>query len=158
VKPQWLEGKIKMANIIRWEPFSELVSLRDAMDRLFEDSIIRPRGLMEAVTDGLAVDMYENKDEVIVKASIPGVKPEDIDVSVTGDVLTIKGEFKQEENVEKESFIRRERRYGSFSRSLVLPTAVNVDKAVAEFDNGVLKLKLPKSEEVKPKSIEIKRK
>lgn len=147
-----------MANIIRWEPFSELVSLRDAMDRLFEESIIRPRGLIESVTDGLAVDMYENKDEVIVKASVPGVKPEDIDVSVTGDVLTIKGEFKQEENVETENVIRRERRFGSFSRSLALPTAVNVDKAVAEFENGVLKLKLPKSEEVKPKSIEIKRK
>jgi len=147
-----------MANIIRWEPFNELVSLRDAMDRLFEESIIRPRGLIEAVTDGLAVDMSESKDEVIVKASVPGVKPEDIDVSVTGDVLTIKGEFKQEENVEKENFIRRERRYGSFSRSLALPTAVDVDKAVAEFENGVLKLRLPKSEEVKPKSIEIKRK
>ena len=77
---------------------------------------------------------------------------------MTGDVLTIKGEFKQEENVEKENYVRRERRYGSFSRSLQLPTAVNVDKATAEFENGVLKLTLPKSEEVKPKTIEIKRK
>ena len=147
-----------MANIIRWEPFNELVSLRDAMDRLFQESIVRPRGLIESVADGLAVDVYENKDDVVVKASVPGVQPEDIDLSVTGDVLTIKGEFKQEENVEKENYVRRERRYGSFSRSLQLPTAVNVDKATAEFENGVLKLTLPKSEEVKPKTIEIKRK
>ena len=147
-----------MANIIRWEPFNELVSLRDAMDRLFQESIVRPRGLIESVADGLAVDVYENKDDVVVKASVPGVQPEDIDLSVTGDVLTIKGEIKQEENVEKENYVRRERRYGTFSRSLQLPTAVNVDKATAEFENGVLKLTLPKSEEVKPKTIEIKRK
>ena len=147
-----------MANIVRWEPFQELISLRDAMDRLFEESIIRPRGLLESFTEGLAVDMYQTKDEVVVKAAVPGVKPEDIDVSVSGDVLTIKGEFKQEENIEKENYIRSERRFGSFSRSLPLPVPVNVDKATAEFDAGVLKLVLPKAEEVKPKTIEIKKK
>jgi HSP20 family protein len=147
-----------MANIIRWEPFNELVSLRDAMDRLFEESIIRPRGMIESFAEGLAVDMFQTKDEVIVKAAIPGVKPEDIDVSVSNDVLTIKGEFKQEENVERENYIRRERRFGSFSRALPLPLPVNVEKASAEFEHGILKLVLPKAEEVKPKSIEIKTK
>jgi len=147
-----------MANIIRWEPFNELVSLRDAMDRLFEESIIRPRGMIESFAEGLAVDMFQTKDEVVVKAAIPGVKPEDIDVSVSNDVLTIKGEFKQEENVERENYIRRERRFGSFSRALPLPTPVNVEKASAEFEHGVLKLVLPKAEEVKPKSIEVKTK
>jgi HSP20 family protein len=84
------------------------------------------------------------------------VKPEDLDITVLGDLLTIKGEFREEENVEKEDYVRRERRYGSFSRSVALPTAVNVDKANAEFEDGILKLTLPKSEHVKPKTIEVK--
>jgi len=147
-----------MANIVRWEPFGDLMTLRDAMDRLFEDSVIRPRNWVAPMLEGLAVDMYETKDDVVVKATVPGVKAEDIDISITGDTLTIKGEFKEEEKVEKENYIRRERRQGSFSRSLNLPTSVNADKANAEFDNGVLKLTLPKSEEVKPKTIEVKAK
>jgi HSP20 family protein len=147
-----------MANIIRWEPFNELVSLRDAMDRLFEESIVRPRSTLNTLADGPAVDMYETKDDVVVKASVPGVKAEDIDVSVVGDILTIKGEFKQEDNVDKENYHRRERRFGSFARTLTLPATVDVDKASAEFEQGVLKLTLPKAEEVKPKTIEIKAK
>jgi len=147
-----------MANIVRWEPFNDLMSLRDAMDRLFEESIVRPRGVWATMTEGLAVDIYQTKDDVVVKAAIPGVKPEDIDVSVVGDTLTIKGEFKEEEGVEKENYIRRERRYGSFCRSVSLPTTVNVERASAEFEHGILKLTLPKAEEVKPKTIEIKTK
>lgn len=145
-------------SIIRREPFRELISLRDAMDRLFEESFVRPWSWFAPLTETLAVDMYETKDNIVVKASVPGVKPEDIDVSVVGDTLTIKGQIKEEEEVEKENYIRRERRYGSFCRTLSLPTAVNVDKASAEFENGVLKLTLPKAEEVKPKTIEIKTK
>src|SRR5512136_3061603 len=143
-----------MAELVRWSPARDMVSLREAMDRLFEESFLRPDlfGAGETPASALPLDMFETENDVVVKASVPGVKPEDIDVTVTGDLLTIKGEFKLEENVEKENFIRRERRYGSFSRSLALPTAVNVDKATAEFENGVLKLKLPKSEEVKPKT------
>jgi len=147
-----------MANIVRWEPFNELISLRDAMDRLFEESIVRPRSLWAAATEALTLDMYETKDDIVVKAVVPGVKPEDIDVSITGDTLTIKGEFKEEEGVEKENYIRRECRYGSFSRSISLPVPVKVDKASAEFENGILKLTLPKAEEVKPKTIQIKAK
>lgn len=145
-------------SIIRREPFRELISLRDAMDRLFEESFVRPWSWFAPLTETLAVDMYETKDNIVVKASVPGVKPEDIDVSVVGDTLTIKGQIKEEEEVEKENYIRRERRYGSFCRTLSLPTAVNVDKASAEFEHGVLKLTLPKAEEVKPKTIEIKTK
>jgi len=148
-----------MANsIMRVEPFNELVSLRDAMDRLFEQSIINPRGMLESFAEGLAVDMYQTKDAVIVKAAIPGVKPEDIDISMSGDILTIKGEFKQEENVERGDYIRRERRFGSFTRSVQVPVAVNVEKATAEVEHGILKLTLPKAEEVKAKTIEIKKK
>jgi len=145
-----------MPDLIRWEPFGELVSLRDAMDRLFEESLVRPRGLLAPLTgETTLVDMYETDEAVVVKATVPGVKPEDIDISVTGDVVTIRGEVKEETEVKKENYIRRERRHGSFCRQLPLPTAVDVDKAEAVFENGVLNLTLPKAEEVRPKSIKV---
>ena len=146
-------------SIIRWDPFRDAVSLRDAMSRLFEESFIRPAawpGPFEGV--GLAVDMVETKDDVVVKAAAPGLKPEDIDIAVTGDLLTIKGEFKSETKTEGASVIRQERRYGAFERTLSLPTQVVADKARAEFENGVLTLTLPKAEEVKPKTIRVKAK
>jgi len=147
-----------MANIIRWEPWSELVSLRDAMDRLFEESIVRPRGWMVPGAEALAIDVYQTKDDVVVKAAVPGLKAEDLDITIVGDTLTIKGEFKKEEKVEEENYIRRERRYGSFCRSIPLPTSVDVDKAGAEFEDGILTLNLPKIEAVKPKTIKVKAK
>jgi HSP20 family protein len=147
-------------NLIRWEPWSDLLSLREAMDQLFEESVVRPRAgwLAPLGGEGLAVDMYETADDVVVKTATPGVKPEDIDVSITGDTLTIKGETKAEEKVEKANYIRQERRYGAFSRSLPLPSAVVADKATAEFEGGMLTLTLPKTEEVKPKTIKVKAK
>jgi HSP20 family protein len=147
-------------NLVRWEPWSDMVSLRDAMDRLFEESVVRPRAgwLAPLAAESLAVDMYETDEEVVVKTATPGVKPEDIDVSITGDVLTIRGETKAEEKVEKANYIRQERRYGAFSRSLTLLSTVVADKATAEFEGGVLTLTLPKAEEVKPKTIKIKAK
>lgn len=145
-----------MASIIRWEPFNELVSLRDAMDRLFEESIVRPRGWLAPFAEALAVDVYQTKDDVVVTAAVPGIKPEDLDISVVGDTVTIKGEFKREEKVEDENYVRQERRYGSFCRSIPMPAPVNADKATAEFENGVLKLTLPKVEEAKAKSIKVK--
>jgi HSP20 family protein len=147
-------------NLVRWEPWSDLMSLREAMDRLFEESVVRPRAgwLAPIGSESLAVDMYETDEEVVVKTAVPGVKSEDINVSITGDVLTIKGETKAEEKVEKANYIRQERRYGVFSRSLSLPSTVVADKATAEFENGVLILTLPKAEEVKPKTIQVKAK
>jgi HSP20 family protein len=149
-----------MSNLVRWEPFRDLISLREAMDRLFEESFVQPRaGWPAPIGAGtLAVDMYETDDAVVVKSSIPAVKPEDVDVSITGDTLTIKGETEAEEEVKEENYIRRERRYGSFCRSLTLPLPVVADKAQAEFENGVLTLTLPKAEEVKPKAIKVKAK
>jgi HSP20 family protein len=149
-----------MSNIVRWEPFRELVSLREAMDRLFEESFVRPVGgrLAPAGMEVPAVDVYQTDDAVVVKSAIPGIKPEDIDISITGDTLTIKGETRVEEEVNEENYIRRERRYGSFCRSLALPLPVVTEKAEAEFENGVLTLTLPKAEEVKPKAIKIKAK
>jgi HSP20 family protein len=143
---------------MRWEPFNETVSLRDAVNRLFEDSFIRP-GAWPMPFDGgglsLPTDLIETKDNVIVKMSAPGVKPEEIDISVVGDTLTIKGEMKGEERFEEGNYIRKERHFGSFQRAFSLPTSVASDKAKAEFENGVLTLTLPKAEEAKPKSIKI---
>jgi HSP20 family protein len=149
-----------MSNLVRWEPFRDLISLREAMDRLFEESFVRPSGgrLAPAGVGALAVDVYETDDAVIVKSAIPGVKPEDIDISITGDTLTIKGETQAEEEVKEENYIRRERRCGSFSRSVVIPLPVVAGKAEAEFENGILTLTLPKAEKVKPKAIKIKAK
>ena len=149
-----------MAHLVRWEPFRDLISLREAMDRLFEESFIRPRGgwLAPLGAGALAVDMYETDQDVVIKSSVPGVKAEDIDITITGDTLTIKGETKAEEKVEKANYVRQERRYGAFSRSVTLPTSIVAEKAKAEFENGVLTLTLPKAEEVKPKAIKVKAK
>ena len=144
--------------VVRWEPFNEMVSLRDAVNRLFEDSFIRP-GAWPLPFDGagfsVPADVIETKDNVIVKMSAPGVKPEDIDISVVGDTLTIKGETKSEEQFEEDSYLRKERRFGSFQRTFSLPASVASDKSKAEFENGVLTLTLPKAEEAKPKSIKV---
>jgi HSP20 family protein len=102
--------------------------------------------------------MYETDEAVVVKSGVPGVDPGDIDISVTADTLTIKGETKAEEEVEEESYVHRERRYGAFSRSLTIPVPIQADKAEAEFEDGVLTLTLPKAEEVKPKAIKVKAK
>ncbi len=149
-----------MTQLTRWEPFRDLISLREAMDRLFEDSVVRPRGgaLAPRVTGSLAVDMYETDEDVVVKASVPGVDPDDLDISVTGDTLTIRGESKAEEHVEEENYVYRERRYGAFSRSIAIPTSVEADNAEADFEDGVLTLRLPKAEEAKPKAIKVKTK
>jgi HSP20 family protein len=152
--------RCEMTNLVRWEPFRELISLREAMDRLFEESFVRPwGGWLTSLGEGtLAVDIYETDEAVVVKAPIPGVKPEDLDISITGDTLTIRGETKSEAEVKEDQYIRRECRYGSFCRSLSLPVPIVADKAVAEFENGVLTLTLPKAEEVKPKTIKVKTK
>jgi len=148
-----------MASLIKWEPFSDLISLRDAMDRLFEESFVRMRGWPSILgSETLAVDMYETADSVIVKTAVPGVKPEDIDITISGDLLTIKGETKLEEKVEKENYIRQERRYGAFQRSVQLPGSLVLDKAEANFEHGILTLTIPKSEEAKPKTIKVEAK
>ena len=145
-------------SVVRWEPFRDLVSLRDAMDRLFEESFVQPLGRPQAVADGsfLPVDVYETGDALIVAAPVPGVKPEDVEISISGDTLTIRGETKSEEKVQQENYIRQERRYGSFCRAVALPDGLDRDKAEAAFEDGVLRVTFPKSEEVKPKSIKVK--
>lgn len=146
-------------SLTHWEPFRDLVTLREAMDRLLAESFVRPGAAFPSFGgEGPAVDVYQTNEEVVVKAAIPGVKPEDIDISVTGDLLTIKGELKQEESVEESNYLRQERRFGQFTREIALPTQVNADKAKADFEHGVLTLRMPKAEAVKPKSIKVKAK
>ncbi|MFQ5946938.1 MAG: Hsp20/alpha crystallin family protein [Anaerolineae bacterium] len=142
----------------RWEPFDDLVSLRDAMNRLFEESWVRPRGgwLWPSLSGTLAIDIYETDEAVVVKTAVPGVDPDNIDITLQGDTLTIAGEAEADEEVKGERYIRRERRYGSFSRSVALPSGVVADKAEAQFEDGMLTLTLPKAEETKPKSIKVK--
>jgi HSP20 family protein len=143
--------------MIRWDPGREMMSLREAMDRLFEESFLQPGPYSgaEARAGMLPLDVYETENEVVVKATVPGVRPEDIDVTLTGDLLTIKGEFKSEEKTEKRNYLRQERRYGSFSRQINLPAGVKGDQCKATFENGVLTLELPKAEAAKAKSIKV---
>ncbi|HWO94110.1 MAG TPA: Hsp20/alpha crystallin family protein [Dehalococcoidia bacterium] len=144
-----------MANLVRWDPWQELATLRQQMDRLFEDGFGRlmPRGFDESF--GIAMDVVETPDRYTVKAAVPGVKPEDVDISVEDGVLTIKGEHREEHRDEKENYLRRELRYGAFERSLRLPPSVDADRAEAHFANGMLTLSLPKRAEAQPKKIRV---
>ncbi|HIE16643.1 MAG TPA: Hsp20/alpha crystallin family protein [Dehalococcoidia bacterium] len=148
-----------MKSMIRWEPFREMVSLREAMDKLFEDSFVRPWRLWPTITGGgLPLDMYQTANEVVVKAALPGVKPEDVDISITGDTLTIKAEHKEEQEAKEEDYFYKECHYGACSRSVTIPVQVKADKAEAVFENGILTLTLPKAEEIRPKQIKVKAK
>jgi HSP20 family protein len=147
-----------MSNIIRWEPAREMMTLREAMDRLFDDAFTRPLSMSGNNWSIPAVDMYQTDNEVVVKAALPGIKADEVQINVTGEVLTLKGEVKQENESKEKAYHIREQRWGAFERSLVLPTEVVADKAKADFENGVLTITLPKAEEVKPKTINIKTK
>ncbi len=142
--------------IQRWEPFREMVSLRDAMNSLLQESFVRPISLLaDSNVAMLSLDIAEDQDEFIVHASLPGVRPEDVHITAHGDTLTIRGEFKAEEEKKDKQYHLRERRYGQFQRTVTVPTPINADKAQAQFENGVLTLRLPKTEEAKPKEIKI---
>jgi len=144
-------------SLVRWEPMEDLVSLRDAMERMFEESFIRPLAPFGLWAEGtLGVDMYETDDRVVVRTAIPGVKGEDINISIAGDTLSIKAESKAEEEVKRENYLRRERRHGAYRRSVALPGGLKTDKAVADLSDGILTLTFPKAEEVKPRTIKIK--
>ena len=146
-----------MSNLIRWEPARDMMTLREAMDRLFDDAFTRPLSLRDGWTVP-AIDMYQTDDEVVVKAALPGIKADEVQINITGEVLTLKGGMKQQEEKKEKAWHIHEQRWGSFERSVVLPTDVVADKAKAEFENGILTITLPKAEEVKPKVINIKAK
>ena len=141
-------------SIERWDPFHEAMSLRDAMNSLFQDSFVRPGGMaLQSGLTALPLDVSETENEFLVKASMPGIKPDDVQITVHGDTLTIRGESKVEEEKKGEHWHIRERRSGVFQRSLSAP--VDSDKAQAEFEHGVLTLTLPKSEAAKPRQIKV---
>jgi HSP20 family protein len=147
-----------MSNLTRWEPVREMMTLREAMDRLFDDAFTRPINLRDGGWSAPAVDMYQTDDEVVVKAALPGFKADEVQINITGDVLTVRGEMKHEEEKKEKAWHIREHRWGTFERSIALPTTVTADKAVADFENGILTITLPKAEEVKPKTITVKAK
>jgi len=147
-----------MSNLIRWEPAREMMTLREAMDRLFDDAFTRPLSLGGSNLSVPAVDMYQTDNEVVVKAALPGIKADEVQINVTGEVLTLKGEVKQKEELKEKAYHIREQRWGMFERSIILPTDVVADKAKADFENGILTITLPKAEEAKPKTITVKAK
>jgi HSP20 family protein len=139
----------------RWDPFTEMQSLRAAMDRLFEDAWVRPTWAGgRAQGDGMPmpVDVMEHDDSLVVKASLPGVKPEDINITVQGNQLTIQGEMRSDTE-QKGTVHHQEHRYGRFVRSMTLPERVNSEKAEASFENGMLTLRLPKEEAARTRQI-----
>ena len=142
-------------NLIRWDPFRELMGMRQAMDRLLEGGAFRPTRAVIPFSEWLqpSLDVYQTPKEVVVKASLPGIKPEDVEGEVTGDTLTIKAETKSEEKVEEEDYLCRECHYGSYFRAITLPQALKTEKAEASFDDGVLTLTIPREKEAKPKTI-----
>jgi HSP20 family protein len=143
--------------ITRWKPFRDVVTVQDEMNRLFED-IFGHRPARVHWTNGdwnPSVDVTEDKESVVVKAEMPGMKKDDVKISVQDNVLTLKGEKKQEKEEKEADYHRIERSYGSFCRSFQLPTAVRTDRIKANYKDGVLSVTLPKTEEVKPKEIPI---
>ena len=153
-----------MANLVRWEPFEDAMSLRDAMSRLFDESLVRhgPFGIWPFASQDsgstLAVDMYETDGDVMVKASLPGLKPEEVDITIAGNALEIRGERKEETEEKRGDYYYKERSFGTFQRSLTLPVEIRADEAEATFENGVLTLKMPKAEQAKAKQIKIQAK
>lgn len=143
--------------IARFTPLTDVVSLREAMDRLFEDSFIRPNGWASSNGHQLAVpvDLWETKDSYHLRADLPGLTPEDIDINATADTFTLTGETKPSTDVASEGWLRQERHFGKFARSFTVPMQIDPNKVEAKFQNGVLELVLPKAENVKPRSIKI---
>jgi HSP20 family protein len=145
--------------IARFTPLSDVVSLREAMDRLFEDSFIQPNGWASRSSNGqhlgVPVDLWETKDAYHLRADLPGLTPDDIEINATADTFTISGETKASTDVTAEGWLRQERRFGKFARAFTVPMQIDPNKVEAKFQNGVLELALPKAENVKPRAIKI---
>ena len=144
--------------LIRWDPFREMSSLQERMNRLMSDYRTRSPFGEEEMAQGSwipAVDIYETKESIVLNVELPGVTKEDIALEVKDSTLTIKGEKKLEKNVTEENFHRMERSYGSFTRAFTLPSTVQQDKVKAKFRDGILEIMLPKAEEAKPKQIKV---
>ncbi|MFQ5934254.1 MAG: Hsp20/alpha crystallin family protein [Dehalococcoidia bacterium] len=147
-----------MRALTRWHPFADISHTRRLIDRLFDDAFFRPYrfGVWTLDNGYVPLDVYQTKDDAVVKASLPGLKPEDVEISIEDNVLTIKGRVQASEEVENESYVLRERRHGSFHRSVTLPDNLNTDKTEATFKEGILTVSIPKLEESKPRTIKVK--
>ena len=144
--------------LVRWSPWSTLPTLQDRINRLFEDALPQTEGREDA---GLfewrpVVDTYEKDNAIVIKAELPGVSKEDISVDVNNHVLSIRGERKHEKDVNENNYFRRERFYGKFQRAFTLPDNVDPEKIDANYKDGILEVKVPKTEQSKGKKIEIK--
>lgn len=143
-------------SMVRFDPFRDLAVLQDRMNRLFSDAARREDDVLGTRGSWVpAVDVYEQDGALVMKAELPDMKREDIDVSVENSTLTLRGERRFEGEVKQESFHRIERAYGSFSRAFTLPATVDASKIAAEYKNGVLTIRLPFREEAKPRSIKV---
>ena len=143
--------------VVKWDPFRDLISIQDRMNRLFEQTLSRSRGEegAAAATWTPAVDIYETPDTIVIKAELPGVVREDIEIQIDDNTLTLKGERRFSKDVQEESYLRIERTYGSFHRCFTLPATIQQEKIRAVCRDGVLELALPKAEGSKPKRIAI---
>jgi HSP20 family protein len=149
-------------SIVKWSPMKELDEMRKDMERLFEEFFEPTRRrrrwwpkTSEAAVVVPNIEMYDRKTDIVVKAEIPGIEKNDIDLTITKESITLKGEIKRDEEVKEEDYYAAERSYGSFLRTIALPIEVDSEKAKASFKNGILEIILPKREEAKPKEIKI---
>lgn len=145
-------------NLVRWNPFNEVMDLRNRIDRIFGDSflpVFEGREDLSHSSWNPAVDIYEDDDAIVIKAELPGIDKDQITIDVKDRVLILKGERNSENEVEEENFYRRERVYGKFERAFTLPASIDPESVKANFKDGVLKIDVPKPEEQKPKQISI---
>jgi len=142
-------------SMIRWEPFDEMMSMRESMDRLFEDFFSRRPRTSGPLVWQPALEVFETDSEVVVKAELPGIDPKSVSVTVTVEGLTIKGEAKSEHEDKGRNYYRRELRYGAFQRTIALPNEVKSDETKAVFKHGILEVKIPKAERVRPKTVSV---
>jgi len=145
-----------MTQLTSWQPFREMRRMHNMLDRLMDQSLYGSADDSDGYATLIPVDVYQTDDEVSIKATVPGLKAEDIQISIIGDTLSISGEIESEHEEEGREYFVRERRMGSFSRSMTLPVTVDADKAAADFEAGVLTITLPKVEAEKPKMISVK--
>ncbi|MGH9690766.1 MAG: Hsp20/alpha crystallin family protein [Candidatus Acidiferrales bacterium] len=144
-----------MSAITRWDPFRNVSTLQDQVNRLFESTFQGGRNESSLTTWAPAVDIYETENELVLKADIPDVNEKDLDIRIENNMLTVRGERKFEQKVKEDNYLRIERTYGAFSRSFGLPNTVNSEGLKAEYKNGVLTVEMPKRAESKPKQVKV---
>ena len=143
--------------IIKWDPFRDLITLREKMNRLFEDAVTSRGEEKDLISStwSPAVDIYENENELVLTAEVPGLEEKDVEIKIEDNTLSVRGERKFEKETKEENYHRIERSYGTFYRSFTLPNAIDQDKIQAEHENGVLKITMPKRTELKPRKVKI---